>query len=63
MDGLCLMDKNGNTVNINDYGPNGQVIVTTKEREQYFLNFQQLCDILKEHHDRAANSDGREENE
>ena len=51
MDGLCLMDKNGNEVSINDYGPNGQVIVTTKDRKQYFLNFQQLCDILKEHYD------------
>lgn len=63
MDGLCLIDKNGNEVSINDYGPNGQVIVTTKERKQYFLNFQQLCDILKEHYDRAENSDGKEENE
>lgn len=51
MDGLCLMDKSGNEVSINDYGPNGQVIVTTKDREQYFLNFQQLCEILKEHYD------------
>ena len=52
MDGLCLTDKSGNTVNINDYGSQGQVIVTTNEHEQYFLNFQQLCDILKEHYGR-----------
>lgn len=52
MDGLCLMDKNGNKVSINDYSQCGQVIVTTKEHEQYFLNFQQLCDILNEHYGR-----------